>query len=169
MHIVCLIYLWDVPGAGKLTEGREVASRAVLVTCFPLDSCLASSILKMEATCSSETSVEFQRTTRHCIPEDRPLQNHRCENLRSFTEESLMCSATSPVRRFWFPSYVENTGCSTSLEPMGILFIIYIICSICSPRHSTHSLSRFNIFLRILVNILGSTVAQQSVIQDVWH
>jgi hypothetical protein len=27
--------------------------------------------LKMEAICSSETSVEFQRTTRRYIPEDR--------------------------------------------------------------------------------------------------
>jgi hypothetical protein len=29
----------------------------------------------MEATCSSETSVVFQRTTRHYIPEDRTLHN----------------------------------------------------------------------------------------------
>jgi hypothetical protein len=44
---------------------------------------------------------------------------------------------------------------------MGILFIIYIISSICSPRHSTHFLSRFTVFVRILLNILRSTVAQQ--------
>jgi hypothetical protein len=30
--------------------------------------------LKMKATCSSETSVDFQRTTRRYIPEDRPLR-----------------------------------------------------------------------------------------------
>jgi hypothetical protein len=29
-----------------------------------------SSALKMGATCSSETSVDFQQTTRRCIPED---------------------------------------------------------------------------------------------------
>jgi hypothetical protein len=34
-----------------------------------------SSILKMEATCSSETSLEFQRTTQHYITEDRTLHN----------------------------------------------------------------------------------------------
>jgi hypothetical protein len=34
---------------------------------------------------------------------------------------------------------------------------------------STHFLSRFPMFVRILLNILGSTVAQQTVIQDVWH
>jgi hypothetical protein len=32
-----------------------------------------SSTLNMEATCSSETSADFQRTTRHYIAEDRNL------------------------------------------------------------------------------------------------
>jgi hypothetical protein len=37
--------------------------------------CLAySSNLKMEATCSSETSVDFQRTARRYIPEDKTLK-----------------------------------------------------------------------------------------------
>jgi hypothetical protein len=35
---------------------------------------LISSTLKMEAKCSSETSVETQRTTRRHIPEDDALQ-----------------------------------------------------------------------------------------------
>jgi hypothetical protein len=34
-----------------------------------------SSTLKMEATCSSETSAETQRTTRRHIPEDDTLQD----------------------------------------------------------------------------------------------
>jgi hypothetical protein len=42
-----------------------------------------SSTLKMEAICSSETSVETQRTTRRHIPEDDTLHYHRCENLKS--------------------------------------------------------------------------------------
>jgi hypothetical protein len=33
---------------------------------------------------SSETSVDTQRTTRHHIPEDDTLHNHRCENLKSY-------------------------------------------------------------------------------------
>jgi hypothetical protein len=57
-----------------------------------------------------------------------------------------------------------TTECPKILEPMGIVFVIYIICSRCSPRHSTHFLSRFTMFVRILLHILGSTVAQQSVI-----
>jgi hypothetical protein len=49
-----------------------------------LISCLAyASNLKIEATCSSETSVDFERTTRRYIPEDKTLHNHRCENLVS--------------------------------------------------------------------------------------
>jgi hypothetical protein len=43
-----------------------------------------SSTLKMEATFSSETSVDFQPTTRRYIPEDRTFQCHRCENLKSY-------------------------------------------------------------------------------------
>jgi hypothetical protein len=44
-----------------------------------------SSTLKIEATCSSETSVHFQRTTRRCIPEDRTLQNSHTGNLVNHT------------------------------------------------------------------------------------
>jgi hypothetical protein len=37
----------------------------------------------MEAKYSSETSVDFQRTTPRYNPEDRTIYNHRCENLKS--------------------------------------------------------------------------------------
>jgi hypothetical protein len=37
-----------------------------------------------EEICSSETSVDFQRTTRRYIPEDSTLHNYRCENLKSY-------------------------------------------------------------------------------------
>jgi hypothetical protein len=35
-------------------------------------------------TCSSETSVDFQRTTWRYSPENRTLHNHRCENLKFY-------------------------------------------------------------------------------------
>jgi hypothetical protein len=38
----------------------------------------------MKVTCSSETTVDFQRTTRLFIPEGRTIHNHRCENLRKY-------------------------------------------------------------------------------------
>jgi hypothetical protein len=46
----------------------------------------------MEAICSSETSVETQRTTRHHIPEDDTLHNHGCENLKSYNPIFLCLS-----------------------------------------------------------------------------
>jgi hypothetical protein len=46
-----------------------------VVTCCTQVSCLAySSALNMQATCSSETSVDFQRTIRRYIPEDRQVE-----------------------------------------------------------------------------------------------
>lgn len=38
----------------------------------------------MEVTCSSETSVEIQWSTRRCMLEDRTLPNHRRENLKPY-------------------------------------------------------------------------------------
>jgi hypothetical protein len=40
--------------------------------------------LMMEATCSSETSVDTQQITPRHFPEDDTLHNHRCENLKSY-------------------------------------------------------------------------------------
>jgi hypothetical protein len=40
--------------------------------------------VKTEAACSSQTSVDFQRTRWSYIPEDSTLHNHRCENLKSY-------------------------------------------------------------------------------------
>jgi hypothetical protein len=62
----------------KSRNQREAACNqsCLLATCFTLISCLAhSSALKMEATYSSETPVDLQRTIWHYIPEDRTLQN----------------------------------------------------------------------------------------------
>jgi hypothetical protein len=50
-----------------------------------------SSTLKMEAICSSETSVETQMTTQRHIPEDT-LYNHGCENLKSYNRIFLCLS-----------------------------------------------------------------------------
>jgi hypothetical protein len=53
-------------------------------TCFMLGLCLAySSNIKMEAACSSETSVDFQLSTWRYILEDI-LFKHFCENLKTY-------------------------------------------------------------------------------------
>jgi hypothetical protein len=40
----------------------------------------------MEAACSSETSVAFQRTPRRYTPADVNFHNQRCENLKSYNK-----------------------------------------------------------------------------------
>jgi hypothetical protein len=42
------------------------------------------STLKMEAICSSKTSVHFTGSTWRHIPDDGILHSHRCENLKSY-------------------------------------------------------------------------------------
>jgi hypothetical protein len=44
----------------------------------------------MEATYTSETSVDLQRTTRRYISEDRILHNHRCKYLKSYPPSYLI-------------------------------------------------------------------------------
>jgi hypothetical protein len=60
-------------------SGEHVASsEALLAASFMLVSCLDySSVVQMEAKCSSETSTEFQRTAPRYVPEDRTLQDSR--------------------------------------------------------------------------------------------
>jgi hypothetical protein len=56
----------------------------MLAACFHAAFSDYLSTLRMEATCSSEMSVDFQRTTWRYVAEDRTLHNHRCHNLKPF-------------------------------------------------------------------------------------
>jgi hypothetical protein len=71
----------------KISIGAEnLVSMLCLPPAFTLVSCSVwSSTLKMETIYSSDTSVDFQRTTRRYIPENSTLRNHRGEDLRSYT------------------------------------------------------------------------------------
>jgi hypothetical protein len=73
---------------------------------------IISSTLKMEAICSSETSVATQQTTRRHIPEDDTLHNHRCENLKSYIY--VMCFA------------VKHSEHSRNVFPMPILEEMFV-------------------------------------------
>jgi hypothetical protein len=55
------------------TSIKEVASRALLPVYLAYPS-----NLKMEMTCSFETSVDFQRMTQRYMPEDKTLLNTHC-------------------------------------------------------------------------------------------
>jgi hypothetical protein len=51
----------------------------------------------MEAICSSETSVDFQRTTQLYIPEDSALHNHRFKNLKSYIVQLNFTKESAPT------------------------------------------------------------------------
>jgi hypothetical protein len=60
---------------------------------------LYSSTLKIEAVCSSETSVDFKRTTRPYIPEERTVHNHGYENHRFYYSLLFQCRKHVFLRR----------------------------------------------------------------------
>jgi hypothetical protein len=63
---------------GRQISQQETSMKALLTTCFHAGFLLAYFLtLKVEAICSSETSSDFQQTTRHYIPEDGTL--HSCK------------------------------------------------------------------------------------------
>jgi hypothetical protein len=59
----------------------------------------------MEAICSSETSVDTQRTTLRYIQEDDTLHNYRCENLKSYIGEDLF---HPPVKLVFFSVHSQQ-------------------------------------------------------------
>jgi hypothetical protein len=83
---------------------------------------LIFSTLKMNAICSSETSVDTQRTTRRYIPEDSTLHNHRCENLKSDIRNVIF----HPNTQIRTPQLLAVTSCAllnsgVSLPPDSVL------------------------------------------------
>jgi hypothetical protein len=65
---------------------RSVLQLLVTASLVPTSPILVT--LRMKAICSSETSVPI-RATRHNITEDGMLHSHRCENLKSYNNESF--------------------------------------------------------------------------------
>jgi hypothetical protein len=91
-----------------------------------LVSCSAySPTQKVEAICSSATSIVFQRTTRRYITEDGTLHSHCCENLKSYIDGSEL-SASGPghfisgetaLVTHWIGAWVDpRAGLDTRVE-----------------------------------------------------
>jgi hypothetical protein len=70
--------VYSLIATSAVTPGYNVVKHAETQLAYSLT-------LEMEATCTSETEVDFQLATRRYITEDRTLHNHGCENLRSYT------------------------------------------------------------------------------------
>jgi hypothetical protein len=95
--VVCLLQLHScIQHVIDFLLNTTETSSAWLATCFTLVSCFVySSTLKLEATCSSEMSSEFQQTTWHYIPEDRIVHNCCCKNLKSYIDWIMLKTVIS--------------------------------------------------------------------------
>jgi hypothetical protein len=83
-NFMMIFFLWVITPCNPFKVDGHFGWTAPLATCLTLVSCLVySSTQKAEATSSSETSVDFQRTTRCYIPDYRIVHDHRCKNLES--------------------------------------------------------------------------------------
>jgi hypothetical protein len=92
------IIFWDITPCSQLKVNRRFGGTSELAACFHAGFLIGLLLtLKMEATCSSETSVDFQRTIRRYIPEDGALHNRRRENLKSYKKE-IVCRFGSNAR-----------------------------------------------------------------------
>jgi hypothetical protein len=79
------------------SKNNQTRNQLWLSLAFMLVSCLAySSILNMEAICSSETPVGFQRTALRYTPENR-THSGRSENPK-FYKNTILQAGRSPVR-----------------------------------------------------------------------
>jgi hypothetical protein len=95
---------------GHHFRGRRISQdrnkhEAELAICFILFPCLAHSSTLMEGICSSETSIDFQRTTWRYIPEDRTLPNHRYSTTYGLPSAEESCLANLGIVRFMFIAF----------------------------------------------------------------
>jgi hypothetical protein len=77
------IIFWDITACSPLSVNRLGLPPALTL----VSSSAYSSTFNMEQICPSETSVDVQRTTRCCIPEDSTLQ----VSCSSFVRFHLLC------------------------------------------------------------------------------
>jgi hypothetical protein len=119
-----------------------VGFEVMFATCFKLIPCLAySSTLKMEATCSSETSVNFRHTTWHYIPEYGTLHDLYFRSWfyiliewlgcysgivrfqeRTFRQQSLWCFHVILLHSEWNYVYLykKSYPCNRPWRPIGV-------------------------------------------------
>jgi hypothetical protein len=104
----------------SVSENKPIKERAWRSTCYVLDVgfCCSSyfSTLNVEAKCSSETAVNFQRISLLCIPEDRTSYNYLCENLTVYriVQNSCRPKWSTSVKRHLLSGVKETAYLCTS-------------------------------------------------------
>jgi hypothetical protein len=91
-------------------------------------------VLMMEAVRTSETSVNFNVTTRRYIPEDSELPQLKSKNINNFLEIVSPCNHHTTVNCFYYYSCYPADVCGLSIKLnifIGITFFQYPI-SACS-------------------------------------
>jgi hypothetical protein len=93
------------------------------VSCLLLIACLAyCSTLKMESVFSSETSLNFYRTTRRHVPWDGTLHSYRCESLISnITLTLLFLFAMPHFFTCWYSLYYVAWLCNFTVFTLSFL------------------------------------------------
>jgi hypothetical protein len=86
------------------------------------------------ATCFSEMSADFQRTTPRYIPKGRPLHKHRCENLKSFKHFYDWNLWACRVLTFEIVLWMETTCKRSHLAWYSSAFISWLQLSVCFFR-----------------------------------
>jgi hypothetical protein len=92
-------------------------------------SCLAYSTLKMEVTCSSETSADFQQMTCHYIPEDRTLWIYIvCVTKEKRTRHTKLINELLWITLFlimW--AAVHSRSCQSTIQQTSNSCILYSV------------------------------------------
>jgi hypothetical protein len=97
-------------------------------------------ILKIEAKCSSETSVNFQGTTRRYITEDSTHHNIRCENLKSCI--LLLVVFSFAINPIWTALGMKPDLHSQMLASNGLSYVAVIhLTNICKLIPAFESIS----------------------------
>jgi hypothetical protein len=139
----------------RISRARNQSQSMIWELCLPpafrLVSCSTySSTLKMEAICSSETSVETRRTTRRHIPEDDTLHNHRCENLKSYISTKTL---------YTFIMYFTYN--------VHLIVLDLIILVTCGGRYGLRSSSLYHYLHRpIISSLLGPDILLSSLFSN---
>jgi hypothetical protein len=107
---------------------------------FMLASCLAYPVTqKMEATCSSKMSIEFQWTTQRYISQDDPLHNDHCENLKSCIQlvfyliACWVCVIWVTSRSIYRSVPIQFLWCQT-MDYLRHFLLVYQYCQLRSTK-----------------------------------